>query len=226
MISIEEQKESTSKSKEFSPFDDLLENATKAGEKYIKFEIRIVDSGQGISPENLSKLFMNFSKLEEHAAENKRGTGLGLSICKTLIERMGGSVSVESEVGVGTSFIMALQTKCKFKDRKAVAKYLKKKIKESNDWKQFETQPESNSYNMLSSAKSFVPLRRNNTMQKMTPLQMNNRPKLGEKQKTNLKSDQFTFDRGDGRVNSGDQLSSGMSQYLKTPSGIPMHLLQ
>lgn len=42
---------------------------------------------------------MNFGKLEEHAEKNKTGTGLGLSICKTLIELMGGSVSVESEVG-------------------------------------------------------------------------------------------------------------------------------
>ena len=49
---------------------------------------------------------MNFSKLDEHAGENKTGTGLGLSICKTLIELMGGNVDVESEVGKGTTFIM------------------------------------------------------------------------------------------------------------------------
>lgn len=80
----------------------------KCREKYIKFEIRIVDTGHGISKENMAKLFMNFGKLEEHADKNKTGTGLGLSICKTLIELMGGSVSVESEVGVGTTFIMQL----------------------------------------------------------------------------------------------------------------------
>lgn len=59
----------------------------------------------------MSKLFMNFGKLEEHADGNKSGTGLGLSICKSLIELMGGTVSVESEVGVGTTFIMNLHTK-------------------------------------------------------------------------------------------------------------------
>jgi two-component system, sensor histidine kinase len=61
--------------------------------------------------ENLPKLFMNFGKLEEHASGNKQGTGLGLSICKSLIELMGGSVRVESEVNMGTTFIMLLHTK-------------------------------------------------------------------------------------------------------------------
>lgn len=75
-------------------------------ENYISFEIKIIDTGVGISAENLPKLFMNFSKLEEHAAGNKTGTGLGLSICKSLLELMGGSVKVKSEVGVGTQFIM------------------------------------------------------------------------------------------------------------------------
>ena len=62
--------------------------------KYINFEIRIKDSGCGISKENLSKLFLNFSRLEDHQKSNERGTGLGLSICKSLMEKMGGTVSV------------------------------------------------------------------------------------------------------------------------------------
>lgn len=89
-------------------------NVEASGFKYIKFEIRIKDSGVGISKENISKLFMNFGKLEEHAANNKHGTGLGLSICKSLIELMGGSVRVESDLGVGTTFIMQLTTKCNY----------------------------------------------------------------------------------------------------------------
>ncbi len=83
-------------------------------QNYINFEISIKDSGCGISPENINKLFMNFSKLEEHENMNHRGTGLGLSICKSLIEVMGGQVKVESEEGVGTTFIMQLKTKCNY----------------------------------------------------------------------------------------------------------------
>jgi len=56
---------------------------------------------------------MNFGKLEEHSSINDRGTGLGLSICKSLVEMMGGSVKVKSQVGLGTNFIVQLKTKCK-----------------------------------------------------------------------------------------------------------------
>ena len=46
----------------------------------------IEDSGIGIAPENIDKLFVNFGKLDEHEQMNSVGTGLGLSICKMLIE--------------------------------------------------------------------------------------------------------------------------------------------
>lgn len=66
---------------------------------FIDFELRIIDSGCGISNENIDKLFLNFGKLDEHAKMNDRGTGLGLSICKSLIEMMGGSVNIQSVLG-------------------------------------------------------------------------------------------------------------------------------
>ena len=89
--------------------------------KYINFEIRIKDSGVGIAKENLSKLFLNFSRLEDHHKSNERGTGLGLSICKSLLEKMGGTVTVESEgLGFGTTFIMQMQAKCKVLPAKLV----------------------------------------------------------------------------------------------------------
>ena len=50
---------------------------------------------------------MNFGKLADDEGLNKEGTGLGLSICKHLIEKMGGTVKVESKgIGTGTTFII------------------------------------------------------------------------------------------------------------------------
>ena len=67
---------------------------------------------------------MNFGKLDEHSSKNHRGTGLGLSICKSLIELMGGTVTVESEVGVGTLFIVSMKTKCNKVEQKVVDEWL------------------------------------------------------------------------------------------------------
>ena len=79
--------------------------------KYIKIRIDISDTGVGIKKENLSKLFMDFGKLDEHSKINAQGTGLGLSICKRMIEKMGGTVSVDSELNVGTTFTVSLVLK-------------------------------------------------------------------------------------------------------------------
>lgn len=76
-------------------------------------QITISDSGVGISNEGLKHLFIDFGMLDENQERNKSGTGLGLSICKQIIEQMGGSVQVYSKIGVGTSFILNIKTKCK-----------------------------------------------------------------------------------------------------------------
>ena len=65
-------------------------------ERFIYIQMSITDTGCGISPEGISKLFIDFSKLDENSNRNKQGTGLGLSICKKIIEQMGGSVEVKS----------------------------------------------------------------------------------------------------------------------------------
>lgn len=79
--------------------------------KYIKMKMSIEDNGVGISKTNIAKLFGNYSRLEEHQAMNHKGTGLGLSICKKIVEQMGGNVSVESEIGVGTKFHIEIALK-------------------------------------------------------------------------------------------------------------------
>ncbi len=70
----------------------------------------------GIPPEKFNHLFLNFSKIKENSIENKNGVGLGLSICKNLIEQMGGSVKVKSEVGRGTQFDISFHTECSIDD--------------------------------------------------------------------------------------------------------------
>jgi hypothetical protein len=80
---------------------------------FMKFQIVVQDFGCGIPPDKLASLFINFQKIEETSAMNRRGVGLGLSICKALIEQMGGSVAVESELGVGTKFVITLNSHCK-----------------------------------------------------------------------------------------------------------------
>ena len=83
---------------------------TELNEKmFLSLQISIVDTGIGITKEAKRKLFIDFNKLN-HSDRNKEGTGLGLSICKTIIEKMGGSVEVESEVGEGSAFIINLKT--------------------------------------------------------------------------------------------------------------------
>ena len=79
------------------------------GLKFITFRIEIEDNGVGIKKENLKSLFQDFNRLD--TSLNKKGTGLGLSICKSLIEKMGGRVDVESEFGKGSNFKIQLSTK-------------------------------------------------------------------------------------------------------------------
>lgn len=68
--------------------------------------LTINDTGPGI-PENMrSRLFDPFIQAKQHSIE--QGTGLGLTICKVLMNKMKGSISLESEVNVGTTFILTL----------------------------------------------------------------------------------------------------------------------
>lgn len=69
-----------------------------------EIEFHVSDTGIGIEADKLSKVFERFVKVNNFA----QGTGLGLSICKTIIERLGGTISVSSEMGKGTTFLFTL----------------------------------------------------------------------------------------------------------------------
>jgi CheY-like chemotaxis protein/anti-sigma regulatory factor (Ser/Thr protein kinase) len=72
--------------------------------------VEIQDTGIGISSDNVNKLFRPFSQVTGTmgAAETIQGTGLGLVICKELVQLMGGSIALSSQLGVGTVFRLDL----------------------------------------------------------------------------------------------------------------------
>lgn len=68
--------------------------------------IKIKDYGVGIDKDDLDKIFTKFTRLENHLTSKTQGNGLGLYITKNLVEAMNGSISVESEPNVGSTFLL------------------------------------------------------------------------------------------------------------------------
>ena len=91
---------STSSSMSFSASDSTLDLSTTEMKTTLKFKIS--DTGPGIPPSDIPRLFDAYSTIT-HENEFK-GSGLGLSITKKIVEKFGGTIDVESTVGVGTTF--------------------------------------------------------------------------------------------------------------------------
>lgn len=100
-------------------FTNLLDNAVKYSGEDIdirvfiqimdekKFEVRVRDSGVGIPPNELGRVFRRFYRVPGDSTKKAKGTGLGLFIVKTLVKKHRGKISVKSEgLGEGTEFIV------------------------------------------------------------------------------------------------------------------------
>ncbi len=95
---------------------NLLSNAIKftdEGRVKLKVDVdadnvvfSVSDSGIGIKSEDQEHLFEPFKRLDSEKNRNVQGTGLGLSICKNMLDLIGGSISVKSEYGSGSTFIV------------------------------------------------------------------------------------------------------------------------
>ena len=94
-------------------FNNLLSNAAKyAPNSLVKIELEtegplahicISDNGPGISPDHLENIFMRFYRIPNQTT-SVRGTGLGLFICRRIVRAHHGEITVESKLGVGTTF--------------------------------------------------------------------------------------------------------------------------
>jgi CheY-like chemotaxis protein len=101
---------------------NLLSNAAKyTGEGFVKFSasgerigdgikltFRVADSGTGIKPEDVGKLFGNFVRVDQDRNTSVEGSGLGLAIARNLCRAMGGDITVESEYGKGSVFTASI----------------------------------------------------------------------------------------------------------------------
>lgn len=85
-----------------------IEIAAEKGSSCLLLHIK--DTGVGIAQDNLDKIFNPFFTTKTSESDDSQGHGLGLTICRQIIENLGGSISVESVVGQGTTFILRLPT--------------------------------------------------------------------------------------------------------------------
>lgn len=93
----------------YSPNGGEVRITVTTEEKNLKFEVS--DQGIGIAPEHINKIFERFYRVDSSLTAQVSGTGLGLHIAKSLVEAHGGTITVESEVGKGSTFTVLLPMK-------------------------------------------------------------------------------------------------------------------
>jgi signal transduction histidine kinase len=90
----------------YSPPGGPIEVALVASESTVR--VSVTDHGEGIAPEHQQHLFSRFFRALTGASLRQTGLGLGLYICKEIVERHGGAIGVDSEIGRGSTFYFVL----------------------------------------------------------------------------------------------------------------------
>ncbi|MBP5465385.1 MAG: response regulator, partial [Treponema sp.] len=84
-------------------------SCTKKDSSHVMLQVAVSDTGSGIKPEDMDKLFSPFERIEEGKNKTVEGTGLGMSIVMKLLDMMGSKLRVESEYGKGSDFSFDLE---------------------------------------------------------------------------------------------------------------------
>ena len=90
----------------FRKADDLPIIKIAAKEEDDHYSISISDNGIGINPEFQERIFVIFQRL--HSRSQYEGTGIGLAICQKIVQRLGGTITVKSQLGEGATFTFTL----------------------------------------------------------------------------------------------------------------------
>lgn len=83
-----------------------LKYSCKKGDSQLDAVVEVADNGAGMSEEFQEKMFQPFTQEQRDDVPSVQGTGLGLAISKTIIDKMGGTIRVESKIGQGTRFVI------------------------------------------------------------------------------------------------------------------------
>ena len=86
----------------------LYEEKSPKGDEFIRVHVKVDDNGIGMSEEFLQKIFDSYSRADNKRVHRTEGAGLGMAITKYIVDAMGGTVEVQSELGKGTLFHLIL----------------------------------------------------------------------------------------------------------------------
>lgn len=86
-----------------------LVHCERTGDHSVRFECTVKDSGSGIAPDDLERLFQPFTQVDASSTRRFGGTGLGLTIARRMANIMGGDITVESKLGEGSRFTLTME---------------------------------------------------------------------------------------------------------------------